>query len=61
MPWIKVATCPVCGKRLKLKKENRLGVHKWRTTYAGGGVNLRCSGSNNSGKEVRWELKPKPA
>jgi C4-type Zn-finger protein len=57
MPWFKIATCPVCGKRLKLKKENRLVTHGKNCSIG----RLKCSGSNNSGKEITHVWKPKPA
>jgi hypothetical protein len=59
MPWIKVATCPLCGKRVKLKRENRLYSHKRKLEHVG--ISVKCSGSNHSCKDVGWELKPKPA
>jgi hypothetical protein len=53
MPWIKVATCLICGKRVKLKRESGLVNHQ-------GGPSIRCPGSNGSGKEVGWEWKARP-
>ena len=49
MPLVKKGNCPICNKRLKLKKGNIIPSHKDSTTI--------CDGSNKAGKNNKYEFK----
>jgi hypothetical protein len=49
MPLVKMGKCPICLKRLKLKKGNIIPTHK--------DAAILCAGSNKSGKNNNYEFK----